>query len=485
MPQLQQLYNYLEVEFDPLNLCTKVKNILNFMGDQEETSYLSQYVPALEEITLTRLVKQIAQLYSTIEFQRLLQLVPFATAFDLERIVVNAVRHNDMQIRIDHRNKCLHFGSELFEAQREDLPEGPTLQAMPSEQIRTHLISMYTVLNKATASVVGNAPTKEERQLKASIVTLYQQNKNRDHHMLLSRQKIIEDRKEYLEKLNTEREEEESRRQEELIRQQHLAEQRRLEAERQERERMRQEAELRHIQAKHVKDKMAQISQTAIGQKLMKRLEEEDVSKLDPDMIMARQLEELEKERKELQTKLKSQEKKVDHLERAKRVEEVPLIESYLAERQVQDKLLWEQQEKERIAQMMEERNVAMLHRDRLVRMRDEKNKFIDNLKAARRNVFKEKLAEFEAMYEKVRADRLKQRREQRREQRRVQWIKGTVTERRVQLNATIVMNVSTSYVNVTPDGNFGVSFGNCRQGGSGADEARRGDKTPARRAGA
>ncbi len=121
-------------------------------------------------------------------------------------------------------------------------------------------------------------------------------------------------------------------------------------------------------------------------------------------MVMARQLEELEEERKELQTKLKSQGKKVDHSERAKRVEEVPLIGKYLAERQVQDKLLWEQQEKERMAQMMEERNVAMLHRDRLIRMRDEKNKFIDNLKAARRNVFKGNLDEFEAMYEKVRS---------------------------------------------------------------------------------
>ncbi len=48
---------------------------------------------------------------------------------------------------------------------------------MPSEQIRTHLITMYCVLNKATIAVVGNAPTKEERQLKAQIAALYHQNK--------------------------------------------------------------------------------------------------------------------------------------------------------------------------------------------------------------------------------------------------------------------------------------------------------------------
>ena len=35
--------------------------------------------------------------------------------------------------------------------------------------------------------------------------------------------------------------------------------------------------------------------------KVIKKMEDEDISKLDPDLIMARQLEELEKERKELQ----------------------------------------------------------------------------------------------------------------------------------------------------------------------------------------
>lgn len=126
-----------------------------------------------------------------------------------------------------------------------------------------------------------------------------------------------------------------------------------------------------------------------------------------------------------MQTKLRSQEKKVDHLERAKRIEEVPLLEKYLAERQVQDKLLWKQQEEERIAQLQEERKVAMLHRDRLMRMRVDKDKFIDKLKSARQSVFKEKLTEFESMYETVRSERLKQRKEQRREQRRSQWVKG------------------------------------------------------------
>ena len=87
--------------------------------------------------------------------------------------------------------------------------------------------------------------------------------------------------------------------------------------------------------------------------------------------------------------------------------------------------MLWKQQEEERISQLQEERKEAMLHRDRLMRMRVDKEKFIDNLKSARRSVFKEKLVEFELMYDTVRSERLEQRKEQRREQRRIQWFKG------------------------------------------------------------
>lgn len=46
-------------------------------------------------------------------------------------------------------------------------------------------------------------------------------------------------------------------------------------------------------------------------------------------------MEELEKERKELQQRLKAQEKKVDYFERAKRLVEIPLLKKMLEEEKV------------------------------------------------------------------------------------------------------------------------------------------------------
>ena len=55
-------------------------------------------------------------------------------------------------------------------------------------------------------------------------------------------------------------------------------------------------------------------------------MDEEELANLDTEAIMIKQVEELENEKRQLIARLKSQEKKVDHLERAKRKEEIPLI---------------------------------------------------------------------------------------------------------------------------------------------------------------
>uniref|UniRef100_A0A1B0D2Z0 Eukaryotic translation initiation factor 3 subunit A n=2 Tax=Phlebotomus papatasi TaxID=29031 RepID=A0A1B0D2Z0_PHLPP len=130
---LQDLYKWLEIEFDPLNLCNHVQAVIDQIN-ADENSLLKQYSQALQDVTVVRLIRQISQVYQSIEFTRFLELAKFADAFYLERILVDCVRHNDMQIRIDHKRKCVHFGTDLSESQREDRQDGPTLQSMPSEQ---------------------------------------------------------------------------------------------------------------------------------------------------------------------------------------------------------------------------------------------------------------------------------------------------------------------------------------------------------------
>jgi hypothetical protein len=55
-PELQNLYHWLEVEFNPLKLAARVQTSLEFISKKEE---LVQYTAALQDITVMRIVKQV------------------------------------------------------------------------------------------------------------------------------------------------------------------------------------------------------------------------------------------------------------------------------------------------------------------------------------------------------------------------------------------------------------------------------------------
>jgi len=421
-PEMQDLYNWLEVEFHPLNLCEKVDLKLKDIDENEELASLKQYDKALRDITLIRLLKQVAQVYQSIQLSRLIELAKFSTSHHLERLIVESARQNDMQVRIDHRTRSVVFGTDLTESQRTDLKEGPHLQAMPSEQVRTQLMSMLAVLDKCTKTIHPDQTKIENLELRQRIVEAYHQSKVRDHQRLLARHKIIEERKEWLEKLNTANMVEIARKEEERRIGIKLQETARLEKEREERDKRRKEEEIKDIQLKHTKDKLAQLASTDIGKKVLDKMDAEEIEKLDADEIMAKQVEELEKEKKELQIRLKSQEKKVDHFQRALRLEEVPLLKEQYEGDKDAGKVIWMEQEQERIEQEKKDRTVAEESQLRLAVMKDDKDKYLENLLQERKNVFDRKLKEFTTTLETERVTRMEKRKEERKEERRTQW---------------------------------------------------------------
>lgn len=436
VPQLaseeyRNLYNWLEIDFNPLNLCKRVQTVVDAIESiPGENNPLAPYIKPLKDVTIMRLIRQISQVYESIEFARLLNLAPFSNIFELEKLLVESVRHNDMQIRIDHQKRCIYFGTDLTESQREDHPDGPSLQSMPSEQIRSQLVNMSSVLHRAVSVVYPNRERDQRAKLRTQMVQHYHDIKDREHQRILQRQKIIEDRKEFIEKQNNAREEEEARRLEEEARKTKLAEQKRLEQENEERERKRHQNEIQAIKDKSLKEKVQQIAQTAHGKKMLEKLDAESIKKLDAEQIAAKESEELQRERKELQNKLKSQEKKIDYFERCKRMKEIPLFEKYLSEKMVKDKEFWEAQEATRIENAIAERKDAVIQQERLKRMHSDREAFLDSLKAERATVYVDKLKQFEIALAEERKKRLAKRVELRREQRRQQWLREKEEER-------------------------------------------------------
>ncbi|TFK09880.1 interaptin-like [Platysternon megacephalum] len=423
VPEVKELYNWLEVDFHPLKLCDRVTKVLNWVRDQvEKEPELQLYVPHLQNNTILRLLQQVAQIYQSIDFSRLTTLVPFVDAFQLERAIVDAARHCDLQVRLDHTSRTLSFGSDLNYSTREDAPLGPQLQSMPSEQIRNQLTAMSSALAKALEVIKPPNIVQEKEEHHQLAVTAYLKNSRKEHQRILARRQTIEERKERLESLNIQREKEELEQREAELQKVRKAEEERLRQEAKEREKERILQEHEQIKKKTVRERLEQIKKTELGAKAFKDIDIEDLEELDPDFIMAKQVEQLEKEKKELQERLKNQEKKIDYFERAKRLEEIPLIKTAYEEQRIRDMDLWEQQEEERITTMQLEREKALEHKNRMSRMLEDKDLFVSRLKAARQSIYQEKLKQFEERLAEERHNRLEERKRERKEERRISY---------------------------------------------------------------
>merc|ERR1712073_189167 len=163
-------------------------------------------------------------------------------------------------------------------------------------------------------------------------------------------------------------------------------------------------------QARHRKDKISQLATTEIGKKVLEGMKEDEIAKLDADAILERQVQELEKEKRELGVRLKKQ-------------EEIPLLKLQFDEFKEEAKQVWEEQEKERIELEKTQRETDVKNRDRMKRMTVDKDLYLDGLLKERKNIFEKKLTEFNATVTEERKKRLERRKEERIEDRRRRWL--------------------------------------------------------------
>lgn len=399
-PEVKDLYKWLEIEFHPLHLSSRVTQCLDSIEakpDPNNENY-SQYIPALKEIAVTRLVKQVSQIYTTIEIARFVRLAPKnIPVFDLEKIIVDAAKQLDLQVRINHQTKSLHFGNDLYVAQKEDLPEGPSIQSMPSEQIRNQLITMSESLQQAQELIYSQENRVKREELANTIAHIYRQTCEKHHADLLRRKLMIEELKEMYERLVYDREQAE------------LQEKRNKEE-----EKIRIQTDINRKN----KDLNAMPSKR---DQLIAELE--SVAEREDDEVK-RQIELANKEKKELMKKLKKEEEKFDHFVRACHENEIPLVEKALAKDAVVRKEFWEKKEIERIENLEKEQLVQSENRERLLRMVADKELFEESIHKVRREEFEKKMVEFEARLVQAREAKMLERKEKRKTDRRNSYFK-------------------------------------------------------------
>ncbi|XP_037462877.1 eukaryotic translation initiation factor 3 subunit A-like [Triticum dicoccoides] len=362
--EVKDLYNLMEHEFLPLDLASKVQPLLSKIstigGKLSAASsvpeiQLSQYQSSLEKLTTLRVLQQASHIFKSMKIDMLSRMIPFFDINAVEKMSVDAVKHNFVAMKVNHLSGAVHFGKMDIE----------------SDALGSHLCVFTDSLNKARSLIHPpvHKPSKLGENFSLAGVV------EKEHKRLLARKSIIEKRKEDLERQILEKEKvEESKRlsiqkksadeeRERLLKDQRLRQQQRISREIKEKDRLEAEKIINDLK-KIIKN----------GDKI--HVEGDMTKQFAMEVVRSQRVKELE----EMEKKLQKLAKKMDHLERAKRQEEAPLIEEAFQKRLEEEKILHEQEQLREIELSKQHHTGDLQEKTRLSRLLEHKNAFQERI---------------------------------------------------------------------------------------------------------
>lgn len=373
-PEIRDLYNILEVDFHPLSICKKITPILKQIGADPE---MEKYVLPLQQVILTRLFQQLSQVYESVELKFVYGLAQFPDPFQvtpsmIEKFIMNGCKKGDLAIRVNHISgvltfetdvfssaKALHHGSAAGSAENE-VGSVQRLQNTPAEIARMQLTRLAKTLH-VTCMYVDPSYNESRIQAKKAAHARAEAGLAKEHEETLARRVVIEKKKEAAtDAIQRKQREEDTRKR---IRTQQLqdAEKQRLLDEHREREKKRIKDEQDRIRQQELKKQLDELKTGVKGIDLS----EVDLQDLDANRLRAMKLAQLEKEKNELNDRVRTIGKRIDHLERAFRREELKHVpEDYEAQKK-RDMELFEAVKVEDLkeAELKHQEAVALKHR--------------------------------------------------------------------------------------------------------------------------
>ncbi|GMH20517.1 hypothetical protein Nepgr_022358 [Nepenthes gracilis] len=370
-PEVKDLYHLLEHGFFPLDLAAKAQPLLakiSKLGGKLASAssvpelQLSQYIPALEKLATLRLLQQVSQVYHTMTIKSLSMMIPFFDFSVVEKISVDAVKHNFITMKVNYMK-----GAVLF--------ENLDLEAVG---LKEHLTLLAESLNKARIMIY---PPVMKASKVAEILPGLADVVDKEHKKLLARKTIIEKRKEEQERqlLEMEREEESKRLKMQKITEE--AEQRRLASEYEQRKNQRR---LREIEERELEEAQALLQEAEKHSKKKGKKPIIEGEKVTKQTLMELALSEQLRERQEMEKKLQKLAKQMDYLERAKREEAAPLIEAAYQEHLVEEKILHEREQQLEVELSRQRHDGDVREKNRLARMSDNKRIFQERVMSCR-----------------------------------------------------------------------------------------------------
>ena len=373
-PEIRNLYNILETDFHPKSICSKVSPILAQIGADEE---MRKYVQPLQQVILTRLFQQLSQVYTDVKLEDVLELAKFPDPFQVsastvEKFIMNGCKKGDLSIRVDHSTGVLTFDSDVFSSAKAmhpssaagsaESPDGSMkrLQSTPAEIVRSQLSRLSKALY-ITAQYVDPTLNEERQKSKLAALKRAEAGFEKEREELLGRREAIQKKKDTFANAQAARQREEENKRK--ARQQELqsAETQRLAQETKDREERRIQQERKKVQREEAEKQLKELKQGVKGVDLSGI----DLDDLDTGRIRLLKLQALEREKNELGDKVRTTSKRLDHLERAYRKEELKHLDDDYEKQRKEDYASWEATKNETIksAQEKHKEDVALKHR--------------------------------------------------------------------------------------------------------------------------
>ena len=343
-PEIRELYEILEVDFHPLSICQKISPILAKIGADDE---MAKYVLPLQQVILTRLFQQLSQVYETVDLAFVENLAKFPEPFQvtrdtIEKFIMNGNKKGDLAIRMDHATGILSFDTDVFsstkavQASAAGSAESETssvqrLQNTPSEIVRTQLARLAKSLYVATQYIDPSYSEQRIRNREAAYARA-RAGADQEHRETLARKDIIQKRKEEASEIQARKEKEDATRKRIRAAQLQEIEDKRLAQEQKEREDKRLKIELDRVRREELRKQIADLEKSS-SKPL--DIDIDDLDNLDGNRLRAMKLAQLEREKNDVNEKLRVTGKRIDHLERAFRKEEAKkLPEDYNQQRE-------------------------------------------------------------------------------------------------------------------------------------------------------
>ncbi|RMZ78017.1 hypothetical protein DV737_g4085, partial [Chaetothyriales sp. CBS 132003] len=388
-PEIRDLYNILEVDFHPLSICSKISPILTQIGQNED---MKQYVQPLQQVILTRLFQQLSQMYDEVKLDFVIQKAQFPEPFQvspayIEKFIMNGAKKGDLAIRLDHVSGKITFDHDVFSSAKasttaEDAGSIKSLQNSTSEIARLSLTRLAQALH-VFCQYADDSYVNARLAMRESALARAAEGMEQEHLDTLQRKAIIEKKKEAASEAALKKAREEEDRKRKRAQQQAEAEAERLRAQNRERE------------VKRVMDEQARIRKQEIQKQLdelkgsMKiDLEDVDISTLDSNAVRMIKLTQLEKDKNEKDNRIRITAKRIDHLERAFRREEIKHLPADYEKQREEDLKIYEETKAETLKEARQKHKEGLELKHRLGRLVNTYDAFKADITARRAQEF-------------------------------------------------------------------------------------------------